>query len=146
MYKEKHPARSTFVPIRGLRYHLRQWQFGPPDAQLPPLVMVHGWMDVGASFQFMVDALSDDFLRGRQLLAPDWRGFGLTAAGADHFWFPDYLADLDFLLDALCPGQRVDLLGHSMGGNVAMAYAGVRPALLFFCALKLSNAAFQKPN
>jgi pimeloyl-ACP methyl ester carboxylesterase len=46
----------------------------------------------------------------------------------DNYWFGDYLADLDFLLDHYAPGQAVDLLGHSMGGNVAMLYAGVRPA------------------
>jgi len=127
MYKETHSARSAFVPIRGLRYHCLQWQFGPLDESLPPLVMVHGWMDVAASYQFMIDALSPAFLQGRRLIAPDWRGFGQTEVQTDNFWFPDYLADLDFLLDALAPGQAIDLVGHSMGGNVAMAYAGVRP-------------------
>ena len=127
MYKEKHVARSAFVPIRGLRYHVLEWQFGPLDPQLPPLVMVHGWMDVGASYQFMVDAFAPGFLQGRRLIAPDWRGFGLTEVETDNFWFPDYLADLDALLDALAPGQAVDLLGHSMGGNVVMAYGGIRP-------------------
>ena len=127
MYKEKYPARSAFVPIRGLQYHVLEWQFGPPDAAQPPLVMVHGWMDVGASYQFMVDAFDPAFLRGRRLIAPDWRGYGLSDVDTDNFWFPDYLADLDFLLDALAAGQAVDLVGHSMGGNVAMAYAGVRP-------------------
>ena len=48
-------------------------------------------------------------------------------AAADSYWFPDYLGDLDALLDALAPGQAVDLVGHSMGGNVVMIYAGVRP-------------------
>ena len=99
---------------------------------LSPLVLVHGWMDVAASYQFMVDALSDAFAAGRTIIAPDWRGFGQTtsaegAAQADNFWFPDYLADLDFLLDHYVKDQAVDLVGHSMGGNVAMIYAGVRP-------------------
>ena len=86
--------------------------------------MVHGWMDVGASFQFVVDALPDD----REVIALDWRGFGLSEApGTDCYWFPDYLGDLDALLDAISPDAPVDLLGHSMGGNVAMSYAGVRP-------------------
>jgi pimeloyl-ACP methyl ester carboxylesterase len=81
-------------------------------------------MDVGASFQFLVDALAAP----RWVIAPDWRGFGRTQVpGADAYWFPDYLADLDALLDTLCPGTPVDLVGHSMGGNVAMLYAGVRP-------------------
>ncbi len=125
MYKEIRPFRSEFVPIRGLHYHVQHW--GPATSTLPPLVLVHGWMDVAASYQFMVDALSDDFAQGRRIIAPDWRGFGQTEVQTDNFWFPDYLADLDFLLDHLAPGQAVDLVGHSLGGNIAMIYAGVRP-------------------
>jgi pimeloyl-ACP methyl ester carboxylesterase len=91
------------------------------------LVLVHGWMDVAASYQFMVDALTDAFAAGRTIIAPDWRGFGLTDGVADNYWLPDYLADLDFLLDHYVKDQKIDLVGHSMGGNVAMVYAGVRP-------------------
>jgi pimeloyl-ACP methyl ester carboxylesterase len=128
MYKEIRSSRSEFVPIRGLSYHIQHWG-GAANPALPPLVLVHGWMDVAASYQFMVDALPDAFAQGRTIIAPDWRGFGLTCtADADHYWFADYLADLDFLLDHYAPGQAVDLVGHSMGGNVAMLYAGVRPA------------------
>ncbi|WP_295958934.1 alpha/beta hydrolase [Rhodoferax sp.] len=122
MYAIQRPSRSEFIPIRTIRYHVRQW--GQPRPGQPPLVLLHGWMDVAASYQFMVDALAQD----RHILAPDWRGFGQTGSGgADSFWFPDYLADLDFLLDHYAPGQAVDLVGHSMGGHVAMLYAGVRP-------------------
>ena len=127
MYKEKRTSRSEFVPIRGLNYHVRIWQGADPVSTLPPLVLVHGWMDVAASYQFMVDALSDAFAAGRTILAPDWRGFGLTDGKADNYWIPDYMADLDFLLDHYVRDQKIDLVGHSMGGNVAMTYAGVRP-------------------
>ena len=132
MYKEKRLFRSEFVPIRGLAYHVQTWP-GPADAALPPLVLLHGWMDVAASWQFMVDAFSDAFAAGRTIIAPDWRGFGQTGSQqsdhqADNYWFADYLADLDFLLDHYAPGQPVDLAGHSMGGNVAMLYTGIRPA------------------
>ncbi|MCX7901301.1 MAG: alpha/beta hydrolase [Burkholderiaceae bacterium] len=114
------PSRSRFLEIRGLRYHLREW--GPAEA--PLLVMLHGWMDVSASFQFVVDALRGEW----HVVAPDWRGYGLTdRARADCYWFPDYLADLEFVLDAVSPGEPAVLIGHSMGGNVAMTYAGVRP-------------------
>ncbi|MFI5446851.1 alpha/beta fold hydrolase [Polaromonas sp. UC242_47] len=126
MYKEKRSSRSEFVPIRGINYHVRHW--GEAHSSLPPLVLVHGWMDVAASYQFVVDALADAFVLGRSIIAPDWRGYGETGSGgADNFWFPDYLADLDFLLDHYAPGQQIDLVGHSMGGNVAMLYSGVRP-------------------
>ncbi|CAN5378837.1 alpha/beta hydrolase [soil metagenome] len=135
MYKETRLFRSAFVPVRGLDYHVLLWNSpaGAAPSALPPLVLVHGWMDVAASWQFMVDAFSEAFAAGRTLIAPDWRGFGqtgLSPAGwqADSYCFADYLADLDFLLDHYAPGQAVDLVGHSMGGNVAMMYAGVRPA------------------
>jgi pimeloyl-ACP methyl ester carboxylesterase len=135
MYKEKRLSRSEFVPIRGFNYHVQIWQEpGVTNAvPPPPLVLLHGWMDVAASYQFMVDAFSSAFMQGRTIIAPDWRGFGQsTALGSsappDCFWFPDYLADLDFLLDHYAGGQAVDLAGHSMGGNVAMNYAGARPA------------------
>ena len=77
-------------------------------------------MDVSASFQFVADALGDDW----RVLAPDWRGYGQTdSSGADAYWFPDYLADLECLLDLLTPGVPVRLVGHSMGGWVGAAAA-----------------------
>ncbi len=132
MYKEKRLSSSEFVPIRGLNYHVQTWGSSPEVNSLPPLVLMHGWMDVAASYQFMVDAFSEAFMQGRTIIAADWRGFGKTASGpgtgvVDNFWYADYMADLDFLLDALVPGQSVDLVGHSMGGNVVMLYAGVKP-------------------
>ncbi len=132
-YVPRRPATSRILPLRGWNHHLQVW--GEPEAagdERPLLVLLHGWMDVGASFQFVVDALTA--LEGpvRPVVAPDWRGFGRSVQPAgvpppDSFWFPDYLADLDALLNALSPGRPVDLVGHSMGGNVVMSYAGVRP-------------------
>lgn len=122
IYTPSRPHRSEFLSLRGLRHHLLRWGEACPGR--PPLVLLHGWMDVGASFQFVVDALAGD----REVIALDWRGFGLSeASDTGCYWFPDYLADLDALLDAVSPDAPVDLLGHSMGGNVVMSYAGVRP-------------------
>ncbi|MDH4449472.1 MAG: alpha/beta hydrolase [Rhodoferax sp.] len=144
MYQARRPFRSEFIPIRNLSYHVQVW--GEPSPDKVPLVMVHGWMDVAASYQFVVDAFSQD----HYIIAPDWRGYGKTnlAAGplqgedgprggqrsvgarygqTDNYWVPDYLADLDFLLDHYAPNQPVNLVGHSMGGNVVMLYGGVRP-------------------
>ena len=122
MYPIQKPSRSEFVPIRHLRYHVLQW--GTPAPNKTPLVMVHGWMDVAASFQFVIDALKHD----HWIIAPDWRGFGLTETPhTDHFFFPDYLADLDHLLTHYAGDAPVHLLGHSMGGHVATMYAGIRP-------------------
>lgn len=111
---------SEFLEIRGLRYHVRRWS----RAGAPKVVLLHGWMDVSASFQFLVDALRKDW----DVYAPDWRGYGLTDWGrSDCYWLPDYIADLDLLLDHIEPNP-VNLVGHSLGGNVASVYAGVKPA------------------
>jgi pimeloyl-ACP methyl ester carboxylesterase len=123
MYQPKKQARSEFVRIRNLDYHVLQW--GNPAPGHAPIVMVHGWMDVAASWQFVVDQLPGD----PWVIAPDWRGYGLTKSPpADNYWFPDYLADLDFLVDHYSPDAPVNLVGHSLGGNVAMLYSGSRPA------------------
>ncbi len=128
-YTPARGATGRTLQLRGLRYHLETW--GGPELATPErplLLLLHGWMDVGASFQFMVDALAGLEGERRWIVAPDWRGFGRTSHGAgDSYWFPDYLGDLDALIDTLSPTQPIDLLGHSMGGNVVMSYAGVRP-------------------
>jgi pimeloyl-ACP methyl ester carboxylesterase len=122
MYQAKRIPRSEFVPIRNLNYHV--WVWGDPAPGKVPLVMVHGWMDIGASYQFVVDAFAHD----HYVIAPDWRGYGLTQGPpTDNYWLPDYLADLDFLIDHYSPDSQVNLVGHSMGGNVVMQYAGSRP-------------------
>jgi len=114
------PSRSRFLAVRGLRCHLREW--GKPGA--PLLVLLHGWMDVSASFQFVVD----EFERDWHVVAPDWRGFGQSERGpGDCYWFADYLGDLDAIVEAVSADRPVSLVGHSMGGNVALLYAGVRP-------------------
>jgi pimeloyl-ACP methyl ester carboxylesterase len=103
--------------------HLTRW--GPsPSRSESPVLLLHGWGDTGDTFQFMVDALGGDWA----LVAPDWRGFGRSEWPSEGYWFPDYLADLDALLDALSPEEPVRIVGHSMGGNIASLYAGLRPA------------------
>ena len=109
-------SESQFFDVRGVRYHVRRWPAPASSPSAPRMVLLHGWMDVSASFQFLVDALRKEW----EVLAPDWRGYGLTAwSGADSYWFPDYLADLDFLLERIEPERAVNLVGHSLGGNVA---------------------------
>jgi pimeloyl-ACP methyl ester carboxylesterase len=108
------------VALRGLAHHALTW--GDPAA--PKIFLLHGWMDVGASFQFLVDAFARDWFA----IAPDLRGYGRSDWQPQGYWFADYIADLEALIDAFAPGETVNLVGHSLGGNIAMMYAGARPA------------------
>jgi pimeloyl-ACP methyl ester carboxylesterase len=114
--------RHETVRLRGLDMHVTRW--GPePEGSAPPVVLLHGWLDVGGTFQFMVDALTKEW----PLVAWDWRGFGRSQWPQEGYGVPAYLGDLDALLERISPAQPVHLVGHSMGGNVASLYAGVRP-------------------
>jgi len=113
-------SESVFLHVRGLNYHCRTW--GREGA--PKLFMLHGFQDVSASWQFTVDGLSGDW----HVIAPDWRGYGLTDwGGQDTYWFPDFVADLDAILDHFEPELPATLVAHSMGASVAALYAGAVP-------------------
>lgn len=114
------PSESVFLRVRGLNYHCRTW--GEEGA--PKLFMLHGFQDVSASWQFTVDALAGNW----HIIAPDWRGYGLTDwGGQDTYWFPDFVADLDAVLDHFEPELPATLVAHSMGASVAALYAGAVP-------------------
>src|SRR5215468_7751223 len=113
------PAQSHAVLLRGLEAHVLTW--GEPAA--PKIFLLHGWMDVAASFQFLVDAFAQDWY----VIAPDLRGYGKSAWQPQGYWFPDYVADLEALLDVFAPNEPVHIVGHSLGGNIVLHYAGVRP-------------------
>src|SRR6202795_3667938 len=116
------PLKSSdvaYYAIRGVKYAVRMW--GSKNAR--SLVLLHGIRDASASFQFVVDALQKEW----RIIAPDWRGHGGSDPTNYEYWFHDYVADLDWILELLLPNQPVDLVGHSLGGNVASVYAGLRP-------------------
>ena len=125
---------TEHIELRGLHYHVRHW--GTLDA--PKLFLLHGWMDSSATFQFVVDA----FQNAWHIIAPDWRGYGDSEWLGRPYWFPDYYADLDALLQHYSPDEPAQLVGHSMGANIAATFAGLRPqrvarlAMLDFLGLK----------
>jgi pimeloyl-ACP methyl ester carboxylesterase len=119
---ERKKSRVEVAHLRGHEVSLRHWG----ELGAPIVVMLHGWMDVGASFQFLVDAMKDDW----HVIAPDQRGYGgteWTREAAGGYWFAEYVADLEAVIDHVSPGAPVHLVGHSLGGNVSSIYAGIRP-------------------
>ena len=115
----RHPQ-ARILPARDHRFHVLHWP-GRDDG--PLRVILHGWLDVAATWQRLVDHLPAAW----HIAAPDQRGFGHSDWIGDTYWFYDYVGDLDALLDQLSPDTPVDLIGHSMGSQVAALYAGVRP-------------------
>lgn len=119
VYQPIRRSRRREFEIRGASYSVTEW--GDTDA--PLLFFLHGWADTGGTFQFVVDAMQDDW----HIVAPDWRGFGRSTVECASYWFPDYLADLDELLHIYAPQDPARIVGHSMGANVAALYAGTMP-------------------
>jgi pimeloyl-ACP methyl ester carboxylesterase len=110
------------LEVRGLEYNIRRW--GCPDAR--PLLCLHGLKDCSVTFQFLVDHLQGEWC----VFAPDWRGHGDTDWTTGNYWLHEYVADLDVLTGKLFGGQAIPAIGHSLGGNVAGIFAGLRPRRL----------------
>jgi pimeloyl-ACP methyl ester carboxylesterase len=118
-YEPVVPRRISRHRIRDIDYAVHEWG----TRGKPLLILLHGWGDTGASFQFLVDELQHE----HYVIAPDWRGFGESGRNGGAYWFPDYLADLHALLTDFSPDQAAPLVGHSMGANAATLYAGIFP-------------------
>ncbi|MBS4019694.1 MAG: alpha/beta hydrolase [Dechloromonas sp.] len=113
------PSRSEFLDANGVRLHIRRW--GNPEA--PTLFLLHGWMDVSASWQFVVDELQQDW----NIVAPDWRGFGPSQWLDRPYFFAEHMGDMLAIIERYAPQGQVRLAGHSMGGIIATLYAGLYP-------------------
>lgn len=118
------PSWSEYLEIRGVRYHVRHWG----KAGAPKIFLFHGWMDVSATWQFLVDELIAQSAQDWHFIAPDWSGYGLSEPRPGGSLFIGYLADMEQLLKAYCNAeQQVKIIGHSMGANLSSMYSGARP-------------------
>jgi 3-oxoadipate enol-lactonase len=104
-----------------------------PDVELhyevrgsgPPLVLVHGLGASTAIWQKVAGPLSDDF----RVIAYDLRGLGRSSTPSGPYTVGALLADLHGLAEAL-ELERFLLVGHSLGGAVAVCYAARHPERL----------------
>ncbi|MBI2340469.1 MAG: alpha/beta hydrolase [Deltaproteobacteria bacterium] len=109
------------IKINGLNLNVNFWG----NSKKPKLFLFHGWMDMGASFEFVCRDLQKDFY----CIAPDLRGFGRSEHVKNPlgYFFYEYIADANEIFNKLAPGEAVKALGHSMGGNIISLYAGAFP-------------------
>jgi pimeloyl-ACP methyl ester carboxylesterase len=120
---------DELIEMRGLRFHYRDWP--PARAAAPSLVLLHGYSGHARSWDAFAEAMTDRY----RVLALDQRGHGETGwAPADRYGIDDMADDLEAFVRALGL-QGFTLLGLSMGGMVAIEYAGRRPEALAACVI-----------
>ena len=121
----------------------------------PPVLLVHGFPLDHSMWDAQIEALSSRF----RVIAPDLRGFGPVgqppsaglqsaqpgAAVPQLVTMDRFADDLAALLDALGVGQRVVLVGLSMGGYVAFAFCRKYAARLRGLILCDTRAAADAP-
>jgi len=107
---------SRTLDVNGLTLHYLDWG----NVGAPPVVCVHGYTSSAQAF----NALARRFLDRRHFIALDVRGHGESAwSRASAYQYGDQVADLAAAVDKLGL-SRFALVGTSMGGIIAMAYAG----------------------
>ena len=94
------------------------------DPALPPLLALHGWLDNAGSFDRLAPLLGAD----RHVVALDLLGHGHSSHLPAGTWYHyvDYFDQIRATLDHF-GWQRVDLLGHSLGGTLASLFAALYP-------------------
>lgn len=90
--------------------------YGEADGATP-LVIAHGLFGAARNW----GSLARQLARRRPVIAVDMRNHG-NSPWSDASGYPEMAADLEETIAAVA-GGRADVLGHSMGGKVAMALA-----------------------
>jgi pimeloyl-ACP methyl ester carboxylesterase len=114
-------VRDELIEMRGLRFYYRDWASTKRDA--PTLLLLHGYTGHARSWDHFAAAMTDRY----RVLALDQRGHGQTDwAPPDRYDTSEMITDVEAFVAALGL-ERFTLLGLSMGGLVAIGYAGKRP-------------------
>ncbi len=108
-----------FYESQGLRLHYADWG----NEAAPPLILIHGGRDHCRSWDAVALSLRAHF----HVMAPDLRGHGDSDwAKGSSYSLSDYVYDVTRLLRAASVHQTA-IVGHSMGGMIALMYAGAYP-------------------
>jgi pimeloyl-ACP methyl ester carboxylesterase len=113
---------ARYYQSQGLRLHFSDWG----NRSAPPLLLVHGGLDQSRSWDRIAQGLKASF----HVMAPDLRGHGDSDwAKGSSYSLADHIYDLACLA-RFAGVERVTIVGHSMGGMVALAYAGTYPQMV----------------
>lgn len=110
---------SRFFMSQRQRLHYVDW--GNREASL--LILVHGGRDHCRNWDWIARELRRDW----HVIAPDLRGHGDSAWSPDGGYTMDsFVYDLAELV-RVQEKEKVSIIAHSLGGNIALRYAGVYP-------------------
>jgi len=94
------------------------------DESAPTVVFLHGWALTNSTYRV---ALTRLVRGGYRVIAPALPGHGDSAALDEDAELADYADWVDALLEAVTGDERVVLVGHSLGGGVAIRTAFDHP-------------------
>jgi pimeloyl-ACP methyl ester carboxylesterase len=106
-----------------------------------PLVLVHGYPLDHHLWDKVAPLLVDTF----ELILPDLRGFGGSSTVDSFYTMEDIASDIAALLDHL-EIQKTAIVGHSMGGYVALAFARLFPERVSGLGLVSSQVLADAPD
>ncbi|MEO8800518.1 MAG: alpha/beta hydrolase [Polyangiaceae bacterium] len=112
------------VHANGLAHRVLEWSGA--EAAAPTVLLIHGFMDAGGTWDLVAPQL---VAAGLRVIAPDLRGFGDSprAPVGSYYHFPEYIADIAGISAELVKKEPLFVVGHSMGGTVATLFAGAFP-------------------
>ena len=110
---------ARFYESQGLRLHYADWG----NEAAPPLILIHGGLDHCRNWDAVARELQPHF----HIVAPDLRGHGDSEwAKGSSYSLSDNVYDLGRLMRH-AELEGAGIVGHSMGGMVALAYTGTYP-------------------
>jgi len=109
---------SFYYESQRLKLHYNVWG----DPAKPPLMLIHGGQDHSRNWDFVAERLLDRY----RIYAPDLRGHGDSGWSIGGMYsIPEFTLDIAKLMDII--GGKLTIIGHSLGGAIALQYAGTYP-------------------
>lgn len=114
--------KTEYLDLNGQPFFVRRWG----NADLPPLLMLHGFPEYGGAWADLAPHLSDHF----HCIVPDQRGYGQSWApeGTQNYVLSQLVSDMAALIEQV--GASITVLGHDWGASVAYGLAMFRPELV----------------
>ncbi|OEH92740.1 alpha/beta fold hydrolase [Bacillus solimangrovi] len=113
-------SEGEFISVKGIDIHYHYFQHA--DQKRPTLVLLHGFLSSLFSFRKLIPLIKEHY----SVLALDWPPFGLSGKVKNFTYRTDYIAAVIVEMFELLSIEKFVLVGHSMGGQVALKIASIK--------------------